>query len=86
MKEVDKIITLYVTLQSVIHQIDDISEVSYFRQEFKQRTLSYLKYLENFIKPLDKGMDKEEAEQYVHLVKELDNFISDLVTQVILEK
>lgn len=84
--QVEKIITLYVTLQNVVHQIDDITDATYFRQQFKQRTLNYLAYLEKFIKPLDKGMDIEEGQQYIELVKQLDDFTKDLIKQVIVEK
>ena len=82
----DKIITLYVTLQNVIHQIDDITDTTYFKHEFKQRTLNYLNYIERFIQPLDKGMDLEEANQYVDLVNQLDDFTKELITKVEFER
>ena len=84
--QVEKIITLYVSLQNVIHQIDDISDTPLFKQELKRRTNSYLQFLERFIYDLDKGMDLQEADQFVSLVSELNDFTKNLVKKVIVEK
>lgn len=84
--QVEKIITLYVSLQNVIHQIDDISDTPLFKQELKRRTNSYLQFLENFLMKFDKGMDLQEADQFVSLVQELNDFTKNLVTKVIVEK
>lgn len=84
--QVEKIITLYVSLQNVIHQIDDISDTPLFKQELKRFTNSYLQFLERFIYDLDKGMDLQEADQFVSLVNQLNDFTKELVTKVIVEK
>jgi hypothetical protein len=84
--QVEKIITLYVSLQNVIYQIDEITDTPLFKQELKRFTNSYLMFLEKFIYELDKGMDLQEADQFVNLVAELNEFTKDLVTKVIIEK
>ena len=84
--QVEKIITLYVSLQNVIHQIDDITDTPLFKQELKRFTNSSLQFLERFIYDLDKGMDLQEADQFVSLVQELNDFTKDLVKKVIIEK
>jgi hypothetical protein len=84
--QVEKIITLYVSLQNVIYQIDEITDTPLFKQELKRFTNSYLMFLEKFIYELDKGMDLQEADQFVNLVSELNEFTKDLVTKVIIEK
>ena len=76
--EIKKILGMFLTMQSMIHQIDEISESVLFKQEFKRETNRYYKYIETKVNQLTREMDLKEAQYYIDIVAKIDQVIQDI--------
>ena len=76
--EIKKILGMFLTMQSMIHQIDEISESVLFKQEFKRETNRYYKYIETKVNQLTREMDLKEAQYYIDIVAKIDKVIQDI--------
>ncbi len=55
----ERILALRLTLQSVKHQIEDISRNEPYRHEMKQRTENYYAYIDKYTETFYKQLEKE---------------------------
>jgi hypothetical protein len=78
MNEIKKILGLFLTMQSLIHQIDDISDSVLFKREFKRETNRYYKYIETKVNQLTREMDLDESQYYIDIVAKIDKIIKDI--------
>ena len=76
--EIKKVLGMFLTMQSMIHQIDEISESVLFKQEFKRETNRYYKYIETKVNQLTREMDLKEAQYYIDIVAKIDKVIQDI--------
>ena len=76
--EIKKILGMFLTMQSMIHQIDEISESVLFKQEFKRETNRYYKYIETKVNQLTREMDLKEAQYYIDIVAKIDKVIQEI--------
>ena len=84
------LIGIQATMQSLLHQIDELSRTSIYKQNLKQRTENYYSYIDivtsRFVFELDKEYkDKQEEKQVrvvrdqcVSLVAQIDSIISQI--------
>jgi hypothetical protein len=87
------LIGIQATLQSLLHQIEELSRTSIFKQNLKQRTENYYSYIDiitsRFVFELDKEYkDKEEQnqvrvvrDQCVSLVAQIDAIVSQITIE-----
>ena len=76
--EIKKVLGMFLTMQSMIHQIDEISDSVLFKQEFKRETNRYYKYIETKVNQLTREMDLKEAQYYIDIVAKIDKVIQDI--------
>jgi hypothetical protein len=76
--EIKKVLGMFLTMQSMIHQIDEISESVLFKQEFKRETNRYYKYIETKVNQLTREMDLKEAQYYIDIVAKIDKVINNI--------
>lgn len=76
--EIKNVLQLFLLSQSMIHQIDNISDKVLFKQEFKRRTNRYQAYLEKYINTLTNSMDINESQYYVELVAKIDSVVESV--------
>ncbi len=76
--EIKKILGLVCTCQSAIHQVDDIINESIPVREFKRETNRYLKSLEKFVEPVNKGMCLDESDYYNKIVSKIDEIVGSI--------
>lgn len=74
----DEVMSLVCLLQSVIHKIDDLDYKTAFKHEMKQRTNAYLKHIEKFVDNVVDVMNTDEADQYVQIVKHIDEIANKI--------
>lgn len=77
-KEIKNVLQLFLLSQSMIHQIDNISDKVLFKHEFKKRTNNYQAYLEKHINTLTGNMDISESQYYVELVAKVDAVVESV--------
>ncbi len=81
--EIKKVLGMFLTMQSMIHQIDEISDSVLFKQEFKRETNRYYKYIETKVNQLTCEMDLKEAQYYIDIVAKIDKVIQDIELKTI---
>jgi hypothetical protein len=81
--EIKKVLGMFLTMQSMIHQIDEISDSVLFKQEFKRETNRYYKYIETKVNQLTREMDLKEAQYYIDIVAKIDKVIQDIELKTI---
>tara|TARA_R110000744_G_scaffold301290_1_gene410393 strand:- start:930 stop:1187 length:258 start_codon:yes stop_codon:yes gene_type:complete len=81
--EIKKVLGMFLTMQSMIHQIDEISDSVLFKQEFKRETNRYYKYIEIKVNQLTREMDLKEAQYYIDIVAKIDKVIQDIELKTI---
>lgn len=81
--EIKKVLGMFLTMQSMIHQIDEISDSVLFKQEFKRETNRYYKYIETKVNQLTREMDLKEAQYYIDIVAKIDKVIQDIELETI---
>lgn len=77
------LIGIQATMQSLLHQIDELSRTSIYKQNLKQRTENYYSYIDivtsRFVFELDKEYKDKQEEKQVRVVR--DQCVS-LVAQI----
>lgn len=81
-KEIEKVLGIFLTTQSLLHQIDDISDSIIFKREFKRETNRFYKYIESKVNQLTKQMDLKEAQYYIDIVAKIDKVISEIELKI----
>ena len=81
--EIKKVLGMFLTMQSMIHQIDEISDSVLFKQEFKRETNRYYKYIETKVNQLTREMDLKEAQYYIDIVAKIDKVIQEIELKTI---
>ena len=88
--EEEIILGINATMRSLMHQIDQLSRQSVYKQNIKQRTENYYSYIEvltnRFVFELDKEYENKEEEnqvrvvrdQYVKLVAQIDDIAAQI--------
>ena len=88
--EEEIILGINATMRSLMHQIDQLSRQSVYKQNIKQRTENYYSYIEvltnRFVFELDKEYENKEEEkqvrvvrdQYVKLVAQIDSIAAQI--------
>ena len=71
-QEAKIIISLCCKLQSVVHDIDELSDAVIFKHDLKQKTNSYLKFIEKKLDFLGRAFDEDEGAYFISIVKEID--------------
>jgi len=78
MEDIKKVLGVFLTCQSIIHQIDELNDSVLFKREFKQRTNSYLRFLEVNLNGLNREMDLKESQYYIDVVSKIDKLINEI--------
>ncbi|MFT5450586.1 MAG: hypothetical protein ACI9N9_000063 [Enterobacterales bacterium] len=78
MKDINIALRLLCQLQSALHTIDELSELSIFQHTLKQRTKSYLALIESTTNQLTEAMGMEEIDNYMEIIHKLDELASTI--------
>lgn len=73
-------IALFATMQSMIHQIDEISAETKYKFKFKQECEYFYKMLEKKVEELTAHMVNDESakDSYIAIVSEIDKLASSI--------
>jgi len=74
----EKRMALVATLQSALHQMDELSRNDSYKGYFKQRTENYHSFLSNFSEKFTTGIKNNECYSFSDLVAKIDNVASEL--------
>ena len=82
MEDIKTTLKIFIQLQSLIHSIDELTEVVIFKQEFKQKTNNYLKTIESKLNMIGRSMDKEEQDYFNSIVLEIDELVNKINVKI----
>lgn len=76
----EKQLGIYLTMQSLMHQIEDISREKKYKFKFKQETEMYYKHLEKVCEYFTKHFENEEAfkDSFVDCVTNIDRIAKEV--------
>ena len=82
MEDIKTTLKIFIQLQSLIHSIDELTEVVIFKQEFKQKTNNYLKTIESKLNVIGRSMDKEEQDYFNSIVLDIDELVNKINVEI----
>lgn len=71
-EKVLEVVRLLAKLQSALHSLDDIDDRATFKQEMKQRTNQYKKYIDNWVTTTTGTMNLSEGDMFIKTVANID--------------
>jgi len=81
-QEQKKALKLFLNLQAVIMQIDDMEGGNAWRHELKRKANPLRSYLEKQVDQVLKASDKEEAEYWQQCSYDIYKFIEDMKVEI----
>lgn len=81
----EKRMALIATLQSAIHQMDELTRNDDYTRYFKQRTENYHSFLSNFNEKFTTGINMNEGSQFSDTVAKIDRVAQNLKLSVQIE-
>ena len=70
--DIDITISIMCKVQSILHDLDELSHSVRYRQEFKMRNENYYNYISKFAEALTQQVNTEEGQNYADIVAEFD--------------
>ena len=69
-------------LQSVLHQLDEVTDSSLHKFRIKQITNNFIKEAEKLVNIYSDNLDEVTAKSYVDIVQDVDKLINTLQIQI----
>jgi hypothetical protein len=69
-------------MQSVLHQLDEVSDSSLHKFRIKQITNLFIKEAEKIVNVYANNLEEETAKSYVEIVQNVDNLINTLQVKI----
>ena len=79
-KELERLVGVFLTDQSLIHQIDSLHDDTAMKTDSHRVTKRASKYWEKQLNALGVNMDKDEGQLYIDSVCKIDNLVKSLVS------
>ena len=78
-KEAVKVLDVFLGLQSIVHKIDELNDLTIMKHRLKRETNRYLNYIETLLDSTLRQCEPEEMEQYMLIVAQIDAVTKDLL-------
>ena len=70
--DIDLSISIFCKLQSVIHDLDELSHHATYKHDFKLRCENFYNYFAKRVEAVTKNTNSEEGQNYADIVAEFD--------------